>query len=239
MARADDIPLLAQSRQDGTAKVRADGAVGDQSCRQIRSETDDLDQVPLVAALPLRECLHRRDGFNRRDVDREPGLVASGVHERVTGGDVLDLAGEGAQGQGREKQGQAKRPGADPDRPPQHAPARREPFLMVCLPKGEITLLTCLKIRLRWASVRGGLYHGTPSSRSSNRASSPRKASLYPTSSAAKKTQPTPALIPSAAIPQPVTMPYPRSSASPKRRSETSTMAAESGFVRWGTEMPG
>src|ERR687898_2489831 len=142
MTRADDIPLLAQSRQDGTAKVRADGAVGDQSCRQIAGETDELDQVPLVVALPLGEGLHRHGGLNSRDVDRKPCLVAGRVYEQVAGGDLLHLAGEGAEGQSREEQRQAERPGSDPDRPTQNAPAGGEPFLLVRLPVGEIALLT-------------------------------------------------------------------------------------------------
>src|SRR5215207_7134881 len=173
MAGADDIPLLAQPREDGTAKVRADGAVGDQPSRQIRGETDELDQIPLVVALPLGKGLYRHDRFNRRDVDWESRLVAGGVYEQIAGGDLLDLAGEGAESKGREEQSQAERPGPDPDCPTQNAPACGEPFLVVRLPIGEIALLTCLKIRVRWASVRRGLYHGTPSSRSSNRASSP------------------------------------------------------------------
>ena len=135
--------------------MRADGAVGDQPCRQIRGETDELDQVPLVVALPLREGLHRHSRFNRRDVDRESCLVAGGVDERVAGGDLLDLAGEGAEGQGREKECQTEGAGADPDRPTQDAPARGEPFLVVRLPVGEIALLTCLKIRLAMGECQG------------------------------------------------------------------------------------
>src|SRR5215213_5788662 len=59
MAGTDDVALLTQRRQDGAAQVRADGAVRDQPRRQVRGETHELDQVLLVVALPLGECLHR------------------------------------------------------------------------------------------------------------------------------------------------------------------------------------
>ena len=90
----------------------------------------------------------RHDRCNRRDVDWESCLIAGGVDERVAGGDFLDLAGEGAQRQRREKESQTEGAVANPDRPTQNAPACGEPFLVMRLSKGEIALLTYLEISL-------------------------------------------------------------------------------------------
>src|SRR5215217_926560 len=161
VTRADDVALRAQLRQDCTAEVGADGAVGDKPRRQVCPNANQRHQVPLVVALPLREDLHGRARRQRRNLHRKTGAVAGGVDEHVAGGDLGYLAGERAQRQCREKESQAEGGGAEPDHPAQDATARGEPFHLPCLETGLVALLARLHVGLGRAGVKGWSYHGT------------------------------------------------------------------------------